>query len=57
MRGLKMMWQELDGRLICRWVEESETAETILRRTKDDPGGSIGPAGAHQPSLTIGKAA
>jgi hypothetical protein len=56
MSRLKMMWLELDGHLVCRWVDESETAETVLRR-KDDRGVSCGAAGANQPSLAVGKAA
>jgi hypothetical protein len=56
MSGLKMMWLELDGQLVCRWVDESETAETVLR-LKDDLGTSSGAAGANQPSLAVGKAA
>lgn len=57
MSGLKMMWLELEGQLVCRWVDESETAETVLRRLKDDLGASTGAAGANQPSLAVGKAA
>jgi len=57
MSGLKMMWLELDGQLLCRWVDESETAETALRRLKDDLGAPLGVAGANQPSLTVGIAA
>lgn len=58
MSGLKMTWLELDGQLVCRWVDESETAGTGLQqRLKDDLGASIGAAGANQPSLAVGKAA
>jgi hypothetical protein len=57
MSGLKMMWLELNGQLVCRWVDESETTETVLRRLKDDRGASSGATGANQPPLTVGKAA
>jgi len=57
MCGLKMMWVELDGQLVCRWVDESDTAEAVLRRVKDDLGASSAAAGANQPPLAVGKAA
>ncbi len=57
MSRLKMMWLELDNRLVCRWVDESETAETVLRRLKGDLGASSGVTGANQPLLAVGKAA
>jgi hypothetical protein len=57
MSGLKMMWLELDGQLVCRWVDESETTETVLHRLRDDLGASSGAMAANQPSLTVGKAA
>jgi len=56
MNGLKMMWLELDGQLVCRWVDESDTAETVLPRLQDDLGSSIG-VGVNQPVLAIGSAA
>lgn len=57
MSGLKMMWLEVDGRLVCRWVDGSETAETVLRRLKQDLGASGGAAEANRPLLAVGKAA
>jgi hypothetical protein len=57
MNGLKMMWLELDGQLVCRWVDAGETAETDLRPLKDDLGASSGAAGAAQPSAAVGRAA
>ena len=56
MNGLKMMWLELDGQLVCRWVDKNETAETVLRRLKDNAG-DLGPAAVNQPLLTVAKAA
>jgi hypothetical protein len=53
MSGLKMMWLELDGQLVCRWVDERETAETVLRGLKGD----LDAAEADRPSLAVGKAA
>ena len=57
MSGLKMMWLELDGQLVCRWVDESETAETVIRRSIDDPGASPDALEINRPSLTVAKAA
>jgi len=57
MSGLRMLWLELDGRLVCRWVDETETAETVLRRLKDDRRAASGAAEAVQPALAIGEAA
>jgi hypothetical protein len=56
MNGLKMMWLELDGQLVCRWVDQSETAETVLRRLKDNTGAQ-GAVAVNQPLLTVAKAA
>jgi hypothetical protein len=57
MNGLKMEWLELNGQLVCRWVDESQTHETVFRRSKDDLGTSSGATPADQPSLAAGKAA
>jgi hypothetical protein len=57
MSALKMMWFEMDGQLVCRWVDESESAETVLRRLKDDPETSTGAARTGQPSFAVAKAA
>lgn len=54
MTGLKMMWFELDDQLVCRWVDETETAEAV-RSLKDDVGASSG--AIKQPPLAVGKAA
>jgi len=55
MSGLKMMWLELDGQLVCRWVNESEAAVTVVPRLKEDSGASE--AVADGPLLAVGKAA
>ena len=57
MNGLKMMWLELDGQLVCRWVDERETTETLPRPLKGDLVVSGGATGANQPLLAVGKAA
>jgi hypothetical protein len=56
MNGLKMTWLELDGQLVCRWVDKSETAETVLPRLKDN-GDALGMVAVNQPLLTVAKAA
>ena len=57
MNGLKMMWLEVNGQLVCRWVDESETVETVLRRLKDGSGGTDRAPKGNQPLLAVGKAA
>ena len=57
MCGLKMTWVESDGQLVCRWVDESDTAEEVPGWVKDDLGALSAAAGANQPPLAVGKAA
>jgi len=57
MNGLKMMWLELDGQLVCRWADDRETTESVLRRLENDLDASSGAKGDNRPLLAVGKAA
>jgi hypothetical protein len=57
MSGLKMMWFRLNGQLVCRWVDASESAETVLRQLNDDPAAFGSAAETNQRSLPASKAA
>lgn len=58
MNGLKMLWYQSGDQLVCRWVDEDETAETLLQQNTDHGNlDSTVKADTNQQSSVIGKAA
>jgi hypothetical protein len=53
-----MLWFQSGDQLLCRWVDESETPETVLQQNVDQGhGDSAVKAGTNQPTSVIGRAA
>jgi len=58
MNRLKMLWFQSDDQLLCRWVDESETPETVLQQNADQShGDSTVKAGTNQQTSMIARAA
>jgi hypothetical protein len=58
MNRLKMFWFQSGDQLLCRWVDEGETPETVLQQNVDQGhGDSAVKAGGNQQTSVIGRAA
>ena len=58
MNRLKMLWFQSGDQLLCRWVDESETPETVLQQNADQShGDSTVKAGTNQQTWVIARAA
>jgi hypothetical protein len=58
MNRLKMLWFQSGDQLLCRWVDESETPQTVLQQNADQSyGDSTVKTGTNQQTSVIARAA